>query len=131
MTTTTRPKRILVVDDDPDVRLIVALMLGAVGYEVDTVADAYDALMTTYDTHPDLILLDLMLPEMDGWEVIDAVRSNPETRELPIVAMSAKFMLLNAEGHGIQGYIRKPFDTMSILDTLDAVLYQHTARSNR
>jgi CheY-like chemotaxis protein len=117
-----RPRRILVVDDDPDVRLIAALMLGAVGYEVDTAEDAYDALLTMYDTHPDLLLLDLMLPEQDGWDVIEAVRSNPETRDLPIVVMSAKIGLIDTGHHGVQGYVSKPLVPMAMLDTLDTVL---------
>jgi CheY-like chemotaxis protein len=126
-----QPRRILVVDDDADVRLIVALILGAAGYEVETAEDAYDALLKLYDTHPDLLLLDLMLPETDGWDVIEAVRSDPETRHLPIVAMSAMFRVVNAVGHGIQGYVRKPFDTLAMLDTLDAALHQGTASTDR
>src|SRR4051794_7762932 len=126
MPPTPRPKRILVVDDDPDVRLIVTLMLGAVGYEVDTAEDAYDALLTMDDTHPDLILLDLMLPEKDGWEVIDAVRANPETRDLPIVVMSAKIGLINTRRHGVQGYVAKPLVPLAMLDAVDTALRQGT-----
>jgi CheY-like chemotaxis protein len=126
-----RPKRILVVDDDPDVRLIAALMLGAVGYEVDTAEDAYDALLTTYDTHPDLMLLDLMLPEKDGWDVIEAVRANPETRDLPIVLMSAKIGLISTGHHGVQGYVSKPLVPMAMLDTLHAVLADAPPTANR
>ena len=126
-----RPRRILVVDDDPDVRLIAALMLGAVGYEVDTAEDAYDALLTMYDTHPDLLLLDLMLPEQDGWDVIEAVRSNPETRDLPIVLMSAKIGLIDTSRHGVQGYVSKPLVPMAMLDVLDTVLGDAASTTDR
>jgi len=128
---TRRPRRILVVDDDPDVRLLVTLMLAEAGYEVDTAEDAYEALLTLYDTHPDLLLLDLMLPEEDGWDVIDAIRANPETQGLPIVAMSAKFRLINTRDHGIQGYVAKPLVPLAMLDTLDAVLGQATSPADR
>lgn len=127
MPPTTRPKRILVVDDDADVRLIITLLLGAVGYEVDTAEDAYDALLTMYDVHPDLILLDLMLPEKDGWDVIREVRANPETRDLPIVVMSAKIGLIRTGNHGVQGYVSKPLVPLAMLHTLDAALEQDTA----
>lgn len=111
-----RPKRILVVDDDPDVRLIVAMILGAAGYEVDTAQDAYEALVTLYDTPPDLLLLGLILPETDGCEVIEAVRSDPEIRDVPIVAMSPTLRVLNVVGHGIQWHVRQPLDTLAMLD---------------
>jgi CheY-like chemotaxis protein len=120
-------KKILVIDDDADARLLLSVILDAAGYEVETAEDAYDGLLKLYDTHPDLLLLDLMLPEADGWDVIEAIRSDPETHHLPIVAMSAMFRILNAAGHGIQGYVRKPFDTLSMLDTLDEVLRSLTA----
>ena len=119
------------VDDDPDVRLIAALMLGAVGYEVDTAEDAYDALLTMYDTHPDLLLLDLMLPEQDGWDVVEAVRSNPETRDLPIVLMSAKIGLIDTSRHGVQGYVSKPLVPMAMLDVLDTVLGDAASTTDR
>jgi len=126
-----RPKRILVVDDDPDVRRLLTLMLGAAGYEVDTAEDAYEALLGLYDTNPDLILLDLVLPEADGWDVIGIVRANPETRALPIVVMSAKFRLSNMRKHGVQGYIAKPLVPLTLLDTLDAVLRRASSLTDR
>jgi DNA-binding response OmpR family regulator len=128
---TRRLKRILVVDDDPDVRLLLTLMLGTAGYEVDTAEDAYEALLSLYDTHPDLLMLDLMLPEAEGWDVIEAGRSDPETRNVPIVAMSAMFRVVNAAGHGLQGYVPKPFDTLAMLDTLDEVLRRTAASGDR
>jgi CheY-like chemotaxis protein len=117
-----RPKRILVVDDDPDVRLIVTLILDAAGYEVDTAEDAYDALLKLYETNPDVMLLDLMMPETDGFDVVHAVRVDPETRGLPIVIMSAKLGLVNLRHHDVQGYVPKPLDAVGLVETIEQVL---------
>jgi CheY-like chemotaxis protein len=130
MTAVGRPtrvvKKILAVDDDPDVRLLLTLILDAAGYDIGTARDAYEAQFMIEHTSPDLLLLDLMMPERDGWDVIEAVRANPATRDLPIVVMSAKFTLLNTRDHGVQGYVRKPLDAMAMLDTLESVLSQAT-----
>jgi CheY-like chemotaxis protein len=130
MTAAGRPtrvqKKILAVDDDPDVRLLLTMILDAAGYDVGTARDAFEALFMVEHARPDLLLLDLMMPERDGWDVIAAVRANPETRDLPIVAMSAKFSLFNSRDHGVQGYVRKPLDALAMLDTLDEVLRQGT-----
>ena len=115
-------KRILAVDDDPDVRLILTLILDAAGFRVVTAEDAYDALLKLYDTHPDLMLLDVMMPDVDGFEVVRAVRANPETRHLPIVVMSAKIGLINPRGHDVQAYVRKPLDAVAMVETLEQVL---------
>ena len=119
-------KKILVVDDDPDVRLLVTLMLGAAGYDVDTAEDGIDAVIMLEDTQPDLLLLDLMMPDMDGWDVIDAVRAKPSTRHLPIVVMSAKIGLINTPDHGVQGYVPKPLVPLVMFQTLDEALRQAT-----
>ena len=128
MTAAGRParvaKKILAVDDDPDVRLLLTLILDAAGYDIGTARDGFEAQFMIEHTNPDLLLLDLMMPEQDGWEVIEAVRANPATRDLPIVVMSAKFTLLNTRDHGVQGYVRKPLDAMAMLDTLESVLSQ-------
>lgn len=117
-------KRILAVDDDPDVRLLLTLILDAAGYDVGTAADAFEAHFLIDHMKPDVLLLDLMMPERDGWDVIETVRANPETRDLPIVVMSAKFGVINAQDHGVQGYVRKPLDALAMLDTLEAALSQ-------
>jgi CheY-like chemotaxis protein len=126
-----QPKRILVVDDDPDVRLIVTLLLDAAGYEVDTAQDAYEALLKLYDTHPDLMLLDLMMPESDGFDVVHAVRVDPETRGLPIVIMSAKLGLINLRHHEVQGYVPKPLDAVGLVETIEQVLRQNFVSPER
>jgi len=116
-----------VVDDEADIRLLTALTLDEAGYHVDTAADGAEALLVLEVLRPDLLLLDLVMPEMDGWDVIQAVRANPRTRDLPIVAMSAKFGLMRTTDHGIQAYLPKPCDPMAMLSVIDEVLRQHSA----
>src|SRR3954453_14748383 len=103
MTAKDRPtrvaKRILAVDDDPDVRLLLTLILDAAGYDIGTASDAFEAQFLIDHTQPDLLLLDLMMPERDGWDVIEAVRANRGTRDRPIGVMSAKFSLFNTRDH--------------------------------
>jgi len=125
-TTSTRTK-ILVVDDDPDVRRLVTLLLGAAGYDVDTAGDGLDAVIMLEDTQPDLLLLDLMMPDMDGWDVIDAVRAKPSRRNLPIVVMSAKIGLINTRDHSVQGYVPKPLIPLAMFETLNEALLQATS----
>src|SRR5262249_43564221 len=127
---TRRPKTILVVDDDADVRMLLTIILDASGFKVVTVEDAGDALLLVETLRPDLLLLDLMMPVRDGWDVIEAVRTNPRTCDLPIVAMSAKFGLLNTRDHGVQGYVRKPLEPMAMLDVLDEVFRQATVSTD-
>jgi two-component system OmpR family response regulator len=119
-----RPNRILVVEDEPEVRALLSMTLELAGYEVDAAPDGHDALLQLQHSKPDLILLDLMLPGMDGWQVIDAIRSTPSTRDLRIVAISARFGLLSAFARDVQAFVPKPFDTEVFLDILDEVLRQ-------
>jgi CheY-like chemotaxis protein len=120
------PKRILVVEDDPEVRSLLSMILRCAGYTVDAVSDGYDALLMLEHTKPDLVLLDLMLPGMDGSEVVEAIRANPSTRDLRIVAISARYGLLSAFAYDVQAFVPKPFDTEVFLDILDEVLRQET-----
>jgi CheY-like chemotaxis protein len=123
---TRSPKRILVVEDEPEVRALLSMILRCAGYEVDTAPDGSDALHQLRYTKPDLLLLDLMLPRMDGSEVIEAIRANPATRDLRIVAISARYGLLSALAYDVQAYVPKPFDTEVFLDIVDQVLRQET-----
>jgi two-component system, cell cycle response regulator DivK len=130
MTTDARPsrsrKQILVVDDDEDARLLLSLILDSAGFDVDTASDGLEAVLKLERSKPDLLLLDLMMPVFDGWEVIHSVRTNAATHELPILVISAKFGLINTREHDVQGYVRKPIVPMALLDALDQVLRQGT-----
>jgi len=104
----TMVQRVLVVDDEPDVAFLCRVNLEMEGYEVLTADDGRTAVEVVGAEHPDAVLLDIMLPRLDGWSVLSAIRADPSTAEIPVVIMSAK----PREGRSLEGaieYIEKPF----------------------
>jgi two-component system response regulator len=73
---------------------------------------------------PNLVLLDLMMPSVDGRQVIEAIRANPAHRHLPIVVITAAFGLMRESSYGVQGYIAKPMDALEMLRVIEDVLRQ-------
>lgn len=105
------PKRILVVEDDPDNRRIVAKVLSVEGYHVIEATDGIEALVQARAERPDLILMDLALPNVDGWEATRRLKSDPETRSIPVVALTAVAMRGDEEqarAAGCDDYLPKP-----------------------
>ena len=105
------PKRILVVEDDPDNRRIVAKVLSVEGYDVIEAIDGIEALARARAERPDLILMDLALPNVDGWEATRRLKSDPETRSIPVVALTAVAMRGDEEqarAAGCDDYLPKP-----------------------
>ena len=117
-----RQHLVMVVEDDPAIRSLLALTLEAENYRVETTEDGQEALSKLERIQPDILFLDLMLPGIDGFQVIEALRANPVTCDLRIIAISAKFGLLSAMVHDVQAYLPKPFDTDLMLTILDEVL---------
>ncbi|HVO24995.1 MAG TPA: response regulator [Candidatus Margulisiibacteriota bacterium] len=111
------PKRILIVEDDVDNRRIVAKTLTVEGYEVIEAIDGVEALSHAQTDHPDLILMDLALPNMDGWEATRRLKSDPRTRAIPVVALTAVAMRGDEEqarAAGCDDYIAKPARPVTI-----------------
>ena len=104
--------RVLIVEDEPDIRELVVHHLKREGYQVSVAASGEEALRQVRATPPDLVLLDLMMPEMDGLEVCRRLRQDPATAALPIVMLTAKGdevdRVLGLE-IGADDYIVKPF----------------------
>jgi len=120
-------RRVLVVDDEPEIRMLVERTLRAQGYEVETAADGEDGLARVQARPPDLVLLDAMLPKMHGFEVARRLRSDPRTRPVPIVMMTAiyrgwRFAQDARETYGAQDYIEKPFRLDDFTRRIEAVL---------
>jgi two-component system cell cycle response regulator DivK len=111
------PKRILIVEDDVDNRRIVAKTLSVEGYEIIEAVDGIEALAHAQTDHPDLILMDLALPNMDGWEATRRLKSDPRTRAIPVVALTAVAMRGDEEqarAAGCDDYISKPARPVAI-----------------
>lgn len=111
------PSRILIVDDEPAVADLIEAILSGEGYTVAIAHDGAQAIMLTRDWRPDLILMDVMLPGVDGGTVTRRLKSDPATRHIPIVAMSAGRTIRNhsAELDVADGALAKPFDIEALL----------------
>ncbi|HLY30037.1 MAG TPA: response regulator [Ktedonobacterales bacterium] len=122
---------VLVVDDSPTVRKIVQLTLQRERIEVVTASDGLSALAAVADTQPDLILLDIMLPRMDGYNICQVVRKSMAYRDLPIIMLSGKdglFDKMRGKLAGSTEYITKPFDSSELVQTVKRYLDTPEAR---
>lgn len=97
---------VLVVDDERDIRLAVAEILSDEGYQVVDACDGAEGLAKAKAYHPGLVLLDLMMPGMDGWAFRRAQQHDPEVSRIPVVVLSA----MGTDGLDVEGYVGKPFD---------------------
>jgi len=112
---------VLVVDDSPTVRAIVQRTLQQEHLQVVTAADGLSALGAAADTYPNLILLDIMLPRMDGYAICHILRQHREFRQTPILMLSGKdgvFDRLRGRLAGATAYISKPFDPAELVATV-------------
>ena len=117
--------RVLVVDDDAPIRLLCRVNLEAEGMEVLEAADGADGLEKARSAQPDVVLLDVMLPKLDGWRVAEALLEDSKTGEIPIVFLTARAELRDqARGLEIGGveYITKPFNPVELADVIRGLL---------
>ena len=117
--------RILIVEDEESLLKLESILLSSKGYRVTGVMDGKSALAEVQSNKPDLVILDIMLPEMDGFEVCMQIKTNPETRHIPVVMLTAKKTIQDqARGQevGCDAYITKPFKSSKVLDTIQEIL---------
>jgi two-component system phosphate regulon response regulator PhoB len=124
--------RILVVDDEPDITALVAYHLAKAGYRVSTAARGPDALKAATEERPDVVILDLMLPGMSGYDVLAELRARPETRDIGVILLTAR----KQEADRIRGltlgaddYLTKPFSPAELTLRVGAVLRRLSAPS--
>jgi two-component system cell cycle response regulator DivK len=120
-------KSIVVADDDPDILSIVSMSLEAQGYVVHKAANGREAIDLAREHHPDLILMDMMMPLVSGYEATSELKADPGTKDIPVVGLSAKAMASDMERAtdvGIDGYITKPFRIAQVLSVVDGYLEQ-------
>lgn len=117
-------KKILVVDDEEDILHFLELVLREKGYEVATASSGHEALTRAQMDTPDLILLDIMMPQMDGWEVLKLLRVEADTARIPVAMLSARTEAKDrVQGlqEGAVDYICKPFSLQDLLAKIDAI----------
>ena len=119
-------KKILVVEDDTDLVELLSFNLKSCGFSVGTAADGAEALKKVRSLAPDLILLDIMLPELDGFAVCEILRRDPATARIPVImltAMSSEFARLNGLEAGADDYVTKPFSTKKLVERVKELLH--------
>jgi DNA-binding response OmpR family regulator len=117
-------KKILVVDDEEDILQFLELVLKEKGYDVVTAPGGHEALTQAQIERPDLVLLDIMMPQMDGWEVLKLLRVDEETSHIPVAMLSARTEAKDrVQGlqEGAVDYICKPFSLKDLLSKIDSI----------
>src|SRR5262245_5035139 len=115
-------KKVLVVEDEPAVRALLSLVLETRDYEVATAEDGQQALVKVQTERPDAILLDLMLPTIDGWSVVEVLYHDARAAHIPIIAMSAGHRLEMLGDRRVRAYLTKPVDVEGLIGALEDAL---------
>ena len=111
--------KVLAVDDDPVIQRLLQVNLEMEGYEVELASDGEEALERVRSFRPDIVLLDIMMPKKDGWQVCAEIKADPELANTPVVFLSARAQDVDLDrgtGLGAEAYITKPFDPIDLLD---------------
>jgi DNA-binding response OmpR family regulator len=121
-----RVKRILCVEDDPEMIDLIRLILSRRGFDVKGAAGGTEGLRLVKQDPPDLVLLDLMMPDMDGWEVYQQMKADEKTRNIPVIVVTAKAQnidrVLAMHIAKVDDYITKPFSPQELLVSVEKVL---------
>jgi len=123
--------RILIVDDEPNIVLALELLMKREGYEILTVDDGQKVFEVVREFNPDLILLDIMMPKMDGYEVCQRIRADASLKDISIIMLTAKGREVEKEkglALGADYYITKPFSTREVIMKVKEVLAARAGR---
>jgi CheY-like chemotaxis protein len=119
-------KNVVYVEDDPDARMLVKTILEAKGLTVTCCADGKEGLETLKTLKPALVILDIMMPGLSGYDVAIAMKQKPETQNIPIIMLTAKEdpedVLKGYKDYGVEYYITKPFTTKQLIAGVKLVL---------
>ena len=124
-TATTSTRRVLVVDDSETIRRSAEIFLRLTGFEVILASDGFDALSKICDFNPDLILVDIMMPKLDGYQMCQIVKQHPAYAKTPIIMLSSKDGVFDRARGRIAGsnqYLTKPFTRDGLLNAVNAQL---------
>lgn len=119
-------KRVIYFEDDKDMVELVRIILGREGYQVEGIAEGQAGIKAVQQNSPDVILLDLMLPDMDGWEIFRQLKHDESTADIPVIVITAKAQsidkVLGLEIAKVDDYISKPFRPNELVDRVEEVL---------
>lgn len=128
-------KRVLYIEDEPDMLELVQIILGRAGFEVAGAANGQDGLQLARCQPPDLILLDLMLPDMDGWQVYHSLRAEESLKQIPVIVITAKSqsidIVLGVHVDEVDDYISKPFNVQELIRSAERVLEKQKAGNSQ
>ncbi len=119
-------KRVVCIEDEPEMIDLVRLILGRKGYDVIGANGGIEGLDAVRRERPDIILLDLMMPDMDGWEVYQQIKADPALKQIPVVVVTAKAQsidkVLGLHIAKVDDYITKPFGPQELLESIEKIL---------
>jgi len=124
--------RILCIEDEPEMIDLIRLILSRCGFEVKGASGGREGLEMVRKEKPDLVLLDLMMPDMDGWEVYQQMKANKATSTIPVIVVTAKAQsidkVLGLHIAKVDDYIAKPFSPQELLNSVENVLKKRTKK---
>jgi DNA-binding response OmpR family regulator len=120
--------RVLVVDDEEDIRLLLRSLLERAGYVVDDAEDGRSGLRRFYAAPPDLVILDVTMPELDGWATLERIRDLSDVPVLMLTARSTELERVRGLTHGADDYVSKPFGRQELLARVQALLRRSGGR---
>jgi two-component system response regulator VicR len=119
-------KQILCIEDEMEMIDLIRIILGRRGFEVTGANGGREGLRMVREKHPDLVLLDLMMPDMDGWEVYQQMKADEATRNIPVIVVTAKAQnidkVLGLHIARVDDYIAKPFSPQELLASVEKIL---------
>ena len=118
-------KTVLVADDDPVILRLIQVNLELEGYDVFLAQNGEEAVELARAEKPDLVILDIMMPRLDGYQACERLKADDETRDIPVVFLSAKAQQSDIEkgkAFGVEEYLTKPFDPNDLVETVDRLL---------
>ena len=126
------PSRILIADDHEDNRELMCFMLRGALYDVHEARDGQECLQVARAQQPDLIMIDISMPKLDGWEVFQKLKADERTSNIPCVAVTAYAEIdrQRALEAGFNAYLSKPFRGEALLETVSQVLADHAVKAN-
>jgi CheY-like chemotaxis protein len=116
---------VILAEDDPDIQLVARLALKRAGFTVRVVGNGLEAIAAIAEGRPDVVLLDWMMPELDGLEACRRIKSDPATKDIPVIFLTAKSQeseIQRGLSLGASGYVTKPFDALTLGDEVKRIV---------